>query len=336
MFVELGDTLYVVKGNHSPTTGGLADPSAATAKWHEDGAAGSATGVTVTSPFDTTTGQIKVEVVCSSGNGFELGKRYSLMLYTTTGGVDSATEIANFQIVAASLIAGYPLGDVGAVSGDTAAADTLESHLDSDTDPWDGGGGGDAPNYLLGPARVDVDASTLVFFKVPAAVTPQTGLYFRGFWIAPDGTVTAFAVPGLVGAVEFAQVDATDTPGVYSFDPTGVSEDPGGVVLWLQAATYSEGYIDVGDPFTVGFRVGAPTALEASITALPAAIGARAVEGSHTHDDLIRLIVGILAGTVADFETDTQAYRSLNGVKTRYTVTTDDSGRVSIIIGDLT
>lgn len=122
MFVELGDTLYVVKGNHSSTTGGLADPSAATAKWHEDGGAGSAVGVTVTAPFDSVTGQIQVAVVCSTGNGFELGKRYSLMLYTTTGGVASATEIANFQIVAAQNVAGYPVADLTQWNGSTLSS----------------------------------------------------------------------------------------------------------------------------------------------------------------------------------------------------------------------
>lgn len=59
-------------------------------------------------------------------------------------------------------------------------------------------------------------------------------------------------------------------------------------------------------------------------------------EGSATYGDLIRLLVGVICGTVSDFETDTQAYRSLSGAKTRLTVTTDASGRIAIVLGDLT
>lgn len=78
-------------------------------------------------------------------------------------------------------------------------------------------------------------------------------------------------------------------------------------------------------------RAGAP-----SLNGIARTAGTYVIEGSHSRDDLIRLITGVLSGTVSNFSTDTQAYKSLNAAKTRVTVTTDASGRTAILIGDLT
>lgn len=75
------------------------------------------------------------------------------------------------------------------------------------------------------------------------------------------------------------------------------------------------------------------TAVLAAITA--AGFGASG-EGSATYGDLLRLVVGVICGTVTDFTTDTQIYHSLNGAKIRLTVTTDETGRTVIVPGNLT
>lgn len=59
------------------------------------------------------------------------------------------------------------------------------------------------------------------------------------------------------------------------------------------------------------------------------------VEDSYKLGDLIRLLTGIFAGKVTNFETGTLAFRSLNDTVTRLTVTTDSTGRVSNTVGTL-
>lgn len=253
MFVELADTLYVIKANHSPTTGALTDPSVATAKWFEDGAAGSTSGVTVTSPFDSVTGQIKVAIVCSGANGFELGKRYSVMLYTTTGGVDSATEIANFQIVAAQNVAGYPVADMTHISADSTAADNLELQFD--------GTGLSGDNF---PARQDevrnIAATSAAVNDTFDSRTITTGS-------GAGGVTNTKALDGTYDAL-------SDTAGVLDFYyQADVSDMAGGlgvgvVVLWQgylagianTLKVYAYNWVTVAFE-QVGTLIGVPTAV---------------------------------------------------------------------------
>lgn len=59
-------------------------------------------------------------------------------------------------------------------------------------------------------------------------------------------------------------------------------------------------------------------------------------EGANTYGDLIRLMVGILAGKVSNYTTNTFAFKSLDGSKTRMTFTVDQTGRLTNVPGDLT
>lgn len=59
-------------------------------------------------------------------------------------------------------------------------------------------------------------------------------------------------------------------------------------------------------------------------------------EGSASYGDLVRLMVGVLCGKVSNFLTGTLVFKSINGTKTRATVTTDETGRLSLVVGDLT
>jgi hypothetical protein len=59
-------------------------------------------------------------------------------------------------------------------------------------------------------------------------------------------------------------------------------------------------------------------------------------EGGHTYGDLMRLFASVLAGKVVNFNTGTQAFRDLADSKTRITGTTDTTGRLTIVINDLT
>ena len=60
------------------------------------------------------------------------------------------------------------------------------------------------------------------------------------------------------------------------------------------------------------------------------------VEGSHTLGDLVRGIVAMLAGKSSGYNTGTIVVKSLDGTKTRFTITTDTTGRLTSTAGDLT
>lgn len=79
-----------------------------------------------------------------------------------------------------------------------------------------------------------------------------------------------------------------------------------------------------------------PAPASANPTAVAAAVGARVVEGAHTNDDLMRGLVGAIAGTTTDYTTGTIVAKSLNGAKTRFTWTVDETGRLTVTSGDLT
>lgn len=59
-------------------------------------------------------------------------------------------------------------------------------------------------------------------------------------------------------------------------------------------------------------------------------------EGSNTYGDLLRGIISALVGKATDFRTGTVVIKSLNGAKTRWTVTTNAAGRQTVTAGDLT
>lgn len=80
-----------------------------------------------------------------------------------------------------------------------------------------------------------------------------------------------------------------------------------------------------------------PAPSGANPTSVADAVWAKVLEGAHTAADLMRLAIGILAGAVADYTTGTYAYKSLNGAKTRATITANQTGRTANpVIGDLT
>lgn len=60
------------------------------------------------------------------------------------------------------------------------------------------------------------------------------------------------------------------------------------------------------------------------------------IEGSYSVADILRLIASMNAGPVQNFQTGTLAFKSLDGSKTRNTVTTNATGRTAVVPGDLT
>lgn len=66
------------------------------------------------------------------------------------------------------------------------------------------------------------------------------------------------------------------------------------------------------------------------------AIFAELLEGSVTFGDAVRGLLSLSGGPVTDFKTNTLVFKSLDGAKTRFTVTVSKNGRLSVVVGDLT
>jgi len=79
-----------------------------------------------------------------------------------------------------------------------------------------------------------------------------------------------------------------------------------------------------------------PAPSGANPTSVAAAVWSQILEGTYSAGDLVRLIVGIFAGTISGYDSGSIVAKSLNGAKTRITWTVDQTGRLTLVIGDLT
>lgn len=137
MLVPLGDTYYFCFTTRQFSTGApftLAGTPALSVKEE-----GNDTVITsgVSLDVDTVTGGVtglnEGAVVASSGNGYEVGKYYSV--YISTGTVDSVSVVGevvgHFRVVAAENSAGIPRTDLEEVDGNAAAAGRLRQWITS-------------------------------------------------------------------------------------------------------------------------------------------------------------------------------------------------------------
>jgi len=118
--VSLGDSVFLHFGTTSTTTGAATNAdSTPTVNVAEDGVAlGYAPTVS-----NVTTGLYMVQIDCTSGNGFEAGRRYSVYVAATVGGVAGRDGIGEFEILATDLntgvasVQGNVTGSVASVTG---------------------------------------------------------------------------------------------------------------------------------------------------------------------------------------------------------------------------
>lgn len=98
--VALNDSVYLHFGTSSASTGAATDAdSTPTVSVAEDGTAlGYAPTVT-----NVATGLYKVQVDATAANGFEAGKRYSVYVTATVGGVTGRDGLAEFEVLGTDL-----------------------------------------------------------------------------------------------------------------------------------------------------------------------------------------------------------------------------------------
>jgi hypothetical protein len=94
--VSLGDSIYRHFGTASPTTGAATNAdSTPTIVVAEDGV----DLVYVPTVTNVATGLYKVQIDATSGNGFEAGKRYSVYVVATVGGVTGRDGLDEFEVL---------------------------------------------------------------------------------------------------------------------------------------------------------------------------------------------------------------------------------------------
>lgn len=98
MTPSLGETITIDFATHAPTTGAVSDAdSTPTVEVFED--ANDTPILTPTATKRTSkTGNYRVQVACTAGNGFEAGKSYNVVASATVGGVTGKGVIAQVQI----------------------------------------------------------------------------------------------------------------------------------------------------------------------------------------------------------------------------------------------
>lgn len=95
MNVKLEDNVVLHLGTTGPTTGAAADAdSTPTVTVEEDGVALGYSPTVV----NVATGLYRVTINCTTANGFEAGKRYSVYVLATVSGVSGRDSLAEFQL----------------------------------------------------------------------------------------------------------------------------------------------------------------------------------------------------------------------------------------------
>lgn len=161
------------------------------------------------------------------------------------------------------------------------------------------------------------------------------------YWVIPIDVDTFYLAASLADAYDGTQVDITGTgSGTHTLSDVATTQrglDGFFTYQFTQAETdYAGSELSVlieGSGFSRANNGGTYTSVQFGSTFEGFEATA---EGAHTFADLMRLFAGVLAGTVVDFTTGTLVFKSLDGSKTRLTVTTGPTGRLTCTVGDLT
>lgn len=140
MNVPLGDTYYFRFTTRSFSTGAPATLSGTPvlSVYEENNVTQITSGVSVSVDYDSVTGLNQATVVVTSGNGYEVGKYYDVVITTgTVGGVSVVGEVVgHFRCMAAEGVAGVPAVNVTHVSDSTEdiATETKQNTAQADLD----------------------------------------------------------------------------------------------------------------------------------------------------------------------------------------------------------
>lgn len=357
MSVKLDDTIYLHFGTASASTGAATDAdSTPTCTVEEDGVA-LGYGPTVT---NVATGLYRITIVCTTGNGFEAGKRYSIFVVATVGGVTGRDGVAEFEVVTRSTDdLAFP-----ATSGRSLSVES-DGMVYADLREWLG----TAP-LALASQRVQVLTDAITAGIVNATAAPnldaavstraleaggnlatvlariigtlaagthvaQTGDSFARIGATGSGLTTLAAAADL--ATLLARVVGTIAAGTHSPQSGDAFARIGAAgaaltalgdarIANLDAAVSSRGTADPGDAMTL-------TAGER--TAISNAVGERTADGAISWDEAQILLLAFVAGKTDGGGTTTVHFYRQDGTTAAITMTVDANGNRSMVVVDV-
>lgn len=330
--VSLGDTVYLHVGTSSASTGAATNAdSTPTVTVEEDGAAlGYAPTVA-----NVATGLYRVTIDCTGGNGFEAGRRYSVYVAATVGGITGRDGIGEYEVLAVDLntaldaaissrlaSASYTAPDNASIT--TILSDTndiqtrlpaalISGRMDSNAQVV-----GDKTGYSLiqtfpaNFASLSITAGGLVDITQTAA----DKVWGTSTRILTAGTNIALAKgTGVTGFNDIAAADvwasATRTLTAFSFSVTvGTNSDKTGYDLSSSARdAIANAALDLAD----------------------------AIETGLTQRQALRLVASALAGKISGASGTTVTIRNaVADTKDRIVATVDGDGNRSAITYDMT
>lgn len=209
MQIPLGDTYYTKFTTRSFSTGApttLAGTPVISA-YEENNLTQITAGITLTVDYDSVTGMNDIAVVATSGNGYEVGKYYDLVITTgTVGGVSVVGEVVgHFRAMAAETVAGVPEVDVTFVSGTAQTANDNGADINAILT--------DTADMQPRVAAIEVDTSTTLQAEldaIQAAVITNAA----GVDIAAD--IIAIKAETALIVADTNELQTDDIPGVIA------------------------------------------------------------------------------------------------------------------------
>lgn len=193
-----------------------------------------------------------------------------------------------------------------------------------------------ALNTLLGTAGLNLKTGTFTGSNVLASGDAHASTAFTGgadvaFGVRSSGTTQYAAAAGSWTSALDQEGNALDGEWEYTFTQAETNVTGDELLLRFDRTGYVSQVVSVSmlQPQQVGsFTSAANQAIWEGTT----------IEGSYTPGDLMRLLTAMAAGKASDFRTGLIAFLSLDGSKTRWTVTAVEgsAGRTAVTPGDLT
>lgn len=193
-----------------------------------------------------------------------------------------------------------------------------------------------ALNALLATAGLNLKTGTFTGSNVLASGDASGPFAFSGgadiaFGVRSSGTLQYAAAAGTWASALDFDGSAIDGEWEYTFTQAETNVTGDELLLRFDRTGFVSQVLPL--PMQQPVNVGALTS-----AALQLFWEGTTIEGSYTPGDLMRLFSALLAGTTSDYRTGLIIVKSLDGSKTRVTITAVEgsAGRTAVTVGDLT
>mgnify|MGYP000949307805 CR=1 FL=1 len=348
MNVVIGSTVYFDFATTSFATGAAANASAVGAMVYEDNGTAALSGVSV-AQISTNTGEYRIAVVATAGNGFEVGKTYNVWATATVGGVAGKACIATFLGVDAlpdnagiaaikaktdnlpadtnTLLTstGIKISSIanGAIATTTFAAGALDA-------VWS------ATSRTL-TAISDSSGITTLLSRIGSALTISGGKVTVGSNDDKTGYELTATYDAAKTAATQASVNAIPTAPLLAAnyiapDNAGITAANAAIAALhdFDPATDTVAHVTLADTTTTLTNApDVPTEAE-----IAAAVLASAVESGQTVKQTLRLMLSALAGKLSGAAGTTVTIRNAGDTKNRIVATVDAAGNRTAVTYD--